>query len=301
MKIYLGFLLLLFISIYSCSPNNKKEQVIYFGGRVAHAESDSIYLLLNNREKAFALDFDGNFSDTIQIQDEGYKKLSIDREEFTLYLVPGDSLILDTDLNQIETRFTFTGKGSNRNNYLISKSFKTDAFLSHNSELFRLSPTEFRNQIKTFNDALLKSLDKIDVSSAFVNKEEKNLNYDYINFLYTYKDSFNYYNPTLEQLPINFLTELEQMDLDNDEDYRTYQSYRGIVLTDLQEKLYQGYSADALLQKIKSTSIKNGFLSSLIYELDPKDPNSEVVYKAIKKHCTYQPWLDEAEKRMKQN
>lgn len=301
MKINLGFLPLLLILVYSCTPSNKKEQVIYFGGRVANAESDSIYLLLNNREKAFALDFDGNFSDTIQLQDEGYKKISIDREEFTLYLVPGDSLILDTDLNQIESRFSFTGRGSNRNNYLIGKSFKTDAFLSHNNELFRLPPTEFKNQIKDFNDKLFKSLDKIDVSSAFVSKEEKNLNYDYINFLYTYKDSYNYYNPTLEQLPVNFLTELEKMNLDNDEDYITYQSYRGIVLTDLQEKLYQGFSADALLQKIKSTAIKNGFLSSLVYELDPKDPNSDAIYSAIKKHCTYQPWLDEAKTRMKEN
>lgn len=301
MKIYLGVLPLLLILNYSCSPKNNKDQVIYFGGRIANAESDSIYLLLNNREKAFALDFDGNFSDTIQLQDEGYKKVSIDREEFTLYLVPGDSLVLDTDLNEIETTFTFTGKGSNRNTYLIGKSFKTDAFLANNNELFRLPPTEFKNKIMSFNDKLLKSLDTKDVSSAFVSKEEKNLQYDYINLLYTYKDSFNYYNPTLEQLPVNFLTELEKMDLDNDNDYLTYQSYRGIVLTDLQEKLYQGFSADALLQKIKSNAIKNGFLSSLIYELDPKDPNSDAIYNAIKKHCTYQPWLDEAKKRMAKN
>jgi hypothetical protein len=66
------------------------------------------------------------------------------------------------------------------------------------------------------------------------------------------------------------LTELDEIDLDNDEDYRTYQSYRNIVLTNLQEKLYQGLSADALLENIKSQSIKNGFINSLIYELDPK-------------------------------
>jgi len=95
------------------------------------------------------------------------------------------------------------------------------------------------------------------------------------------------------------LTELDEIDLDNDEDYRTYQSYRNIVLTNLQEKLYQGLSADALLENIKSQSIKNGFINSLIYELDPKDPNSNGIYQAIQKHCNYQPWLDEAAKRMK--
>ncbi|MEG0188464.1 MAG: hypothetical protein RR668_07365, partial [Algoriella sp.] len=212
----------------------------------------SIYVLLNNREKAFALDFDGNFSDTIQLVDEGYKKLSIDREEFTIYLIPGDSLVLNADLNQIENQFKFSGKGENRNNYLVQKSFKTDQFLTNNTALFQLSPIDFRSKIKTFHDNVFKNLQKLDVNSSFIKTEEQNLNYDFINLLYMYKDTYAYYNPTSQQLPVDFLDELNKIDLDNDDDYKTYQSYRNIVLTHLQEDLYQGFSADALLKKIKS-------------------------------------------------
>ena len=32
-------------------------------------------------------------------------------------------------------------------------------------------------------------------------------NYDFINLLYMYKDSYTYYNPASQQLPVNFLTE----------------------------------------------------------------------------------------------
>ncbi|WP_413533790.1 hypothetical protein [Empedobacter brevis] len=294
------FLLLLLI-VYSCSPKNEKNDIIYFSGRIANAQTDSIYLLLNNREKAFALDFDGNFSDTLLLVDEGYKTLSIEREEFTIYLVPGDSLILNADLKQLENNFKFAGKGKNRNNYLIEKSFKTDKFLTDNTELFKLAPTDFKNQIKQFHQKVFEHLEKLEVNTSFIKTEETNLDYDFINLLYMYKDSYNYYNPASQQLPDNFLTELDEIDLDNDEDYRTYQSYRNIVLTNLQEKLYQGFSPDYLLENIKSPSIKNGFLNSLIYELDPKDPNSQTIYQAIQKHCKYQPWLDVADKRMKKN
>lgn len=290
---------LFLVVIFSCSPNQKKGEVIYFSGRIANAQTDSIYLLLNNREKGFALDFDGNFSDTIQLVDEGYKKLSIDREEFIMYLIPGDSLILDTDLNQIESHFKFSGKGENKNNYLVDKTFKTDQFLTENQAIFKLAPQDFRNKIKAFHQLVYQNLEKSDIKASFVKKEEKNLNYDFINLLYTYKDSYAYYNPAAEQLPVNFLTELDEIDLDNEDDYKTYQSYRNIVLTHLQELFYQGFSADALLQKIKSPSIKKGFLNMLIYELNPNDPNSFAIYETIKKHCDYKPWLDEADKRMK--
>lgn len=299
MKMLWRFFLLLLITVYSCSPQKENGEMIHFSGRIANAQTDSIYLLLNNREKAFALDYDGNFSDTLQLVDEGYKTLSIDREEFTIYLVPGDSLILDADLNQIENHFKFSGKGKNRNNYLIEKSFKTDKFLTDNIELFQLTPPDFKNQIKNFHQKVFEDLEKLKVNSSFIRTEKTNLNYDFINLLYMYKDSYTYYNPVSEQLPVNFLSELEKIDLDNDEDYKTYQSYRNIVLTSLQEKLYQGFSADSLLENIKSPSIKKGFINSLIYELDPNDPNSEAIYQAIKKHCNYQPWLDEASKRMK--
>ena len=284
--------------MYSCSPNSKKGEIIYFGGRIANAQTDSIYLLLNNREKAFALDFDGNFSDTVQLQDEGYKKLSIDREEFTIYLVPGDSLVLNADLNKIESQFKFSGKGDNRNNYLIEKSFKTDQFLTNNTELFQLAPPDFREKVKSFHEIVFNNLKKLDVNPSFIKTEEQNLNYDFINLLYLYKDTYAYYNPASQQLPVDFLKELDKIDMDNDDDYKTYQSYRSIVLTNLQEKLYQGFSADSLLDEIKSKAIKNGFINALIYELNPKDQNSTAIYQAIQKHCDYQPWLDEAKKRM---
>ncbi|MDM1073293.1 hypothetical protein HX001_12450 [Empedobacter brevis] len=299
MKTLWGLLPLILMVSYNCSPKERKGEIIYFSGRIANAQTDSIYLLLNNREKAFALDFDGNFSDTLQLVDEGYKTLSIEREEFTIYLVPGDSLVLNTDLTQLESNFKFSGKGKNRNNYLVEKSFKTDHFLTENTELFKLPPSDFKNRIKRFHLKVFEELEKLEVNSSFIKTEKNNLNYDFINLLYTYKDSYTYYNPASQQLPVNFLTELDKIDLDNEDAYRTYQSYRSIVLTNLQEKLYQGFSADALLQEIESQSIKNGFIHSLIYELDSKDPNSLAIYQAIQKHCKHQPWLDEAEKRMK--
>lgn len=284
--------------LFTACNTPKDGSVVHWNGRIVNANSDSIYLLLNNREKAFALDFDGNFQDSMQLVQEGYKIFSVEREEFTVYLIPGDSLTINLDLAAIEHRFSFDGKGKFRNNYLIQKQFKTDRFLSESERLFQLNSQDFRKACLVLITDFKNDLKQGSIDPSFVEIENRNLSFDLINLLYMYKDSYAYFNPNQPQLAVDVFKEIQTIDIDNESDFQTFTSYRSIVLSALQEKLYQGYSADVLLQMIKSPSIKKAFIQTLIYELDPKDVNSEAIYQAILKHCKSPSLLSEAKKRI---
>lgn len=293
---FLGWAILVILSISSCGKKQKDENFIVFTGRVKNASFDSIYINLNNREKGFVLDFDGNFSDTVQLKHEGYKTLAIDREEFPVYLIPGDSLTFNVDLNNVDGTYFFKGKGAERNNYLYEKSLLVNQWMS-NERVFRLDPEEYRMNITDFSTELRKLLEEVNPEKSFEKIEIRNIYFDEFNLLYAYRDSFAYLNPTKKQLPVDFLN-FSRFNLDNEENFNQFQSYRTIVTYYLDEQLNRGIAPKEILNNIKSENIRYSFIRTLIDGLDPSDPLSTPAYEAIQKFCKYKPWIEEANQKM---
>ena len=290
-----GFVLPI-IFLFSCQSEKKESNFVTFSGHIKNAKIDSVFVILNEREKGFALDFDGNFSDTVQLNDEGYKTFAIDRNEFSLYLMPGDSLFFAADLDNFDDTYFFKGKGADRNNYLYEKDTLLNSWFS-NEKLYKLEPQEYLDNIKDLSVVLKKSLKDKGLESSFMKIEQKNIFFDEFNLLYSYRDSYAYFNPSKPQLPINFL-DFSKFNLDNQSDYNQFKSYRNIVLYYFDEQLNRGFSPVDLIKNLKSENIKNDFIRILIDNLDPTDTNSKVYYEAIQSFCTYKPWLDEANKIM---
>lgn len=284
------------LMVFSCGEKKKDEQFVIFSGQIKNATFDSIYIKLNNREKGFALDFDGNFSDTVQLPFEGYKTLAIDREEFPIYLIQGDSLSLHVDLKDIETTYFFRGVGAERNNYLFEKDLLVNQWMA-NDKVFRLDENEYRNNITDFSMQLRELLKEVKPDKSFDKIEHRNIYFDEFNLLYVYRDSFAYFNPTKPQLPVNFLN-FKKFNLDNELNFNQFESYRTIVTYYLDEQLNRGVSPSTILAEIKSENIRNSFIRSLIDNLDPKDESSYDTYEAIQKYCKYKPWIVEANEIM---
>lgn len=291
-----AIILPIIVCLFSCQSSKKENQYITFSGHLKNASFDSVYIVLNEREKGFALDFDGNFSDTLQLTTEGYNKFSLDREEFTLYLIPGDSLFFNGDLKQLDRTYYFKGKGADRNNYLFEKDTLINAWVA-NEDLYRLSPEGYITNITDFSNTLKTKLRESQLESSFIKIENKNLYFDEFNLMYGYRDSYAYFNPTKPQLPIKFL-EFKKFNLDNADDFDQFQSYRSIVNYYLDEQLNSGHSPIDILKSIESENIKYSFIRSLIDSLDPKDQMSHLYYQAIQKFCKYKPWLEEADNIM---
>jgi hypothetical protein len=292
----LGWIIPMALVIIACGEKKKEDNFVIFSGQVKNATTDSIYINLNSREKGFALDFDGNFSDTIQIDYEGYKSLAIDREEFPLYLIPNDSLFVKVDLKDVEATYFLKGKGAERNNYLFEKQMFLNQWMA-NDNVFRLDEDEYRKNITDFSAELRKVLKEKEVEKSFETAEHRNIYFDEFNLLYMFHDSYAYFHPTKPQLPVDFLN-FSKFNLDNENNFNQFQSYRTIVAYYLDEQLNRGISPLDILEAIKSENIRYSFIRTLIDNLDPSDASSRIAYEAIQKYCKYKPWIDEANKIM---
>lgn len=289
-------LILPLLIFFSCSEEKKADNYVIFSGHIKNADFDSVYIKLNEREKGFALDFDGNFSDTVQLNDEGYKTLALDREEFSLYLIPGDSLFLNVDLKNFDQTFYFRGKGADRNNYLYEKDTLMTNWMA-NETLYRLEPDAYKANITDFSFMLRNLMQEKQLEKSFQKIEQRNIFFDEFNLLYSYRDSYAYLNPTKPQLPVNFI-DFSRFDLNNANDYKQFKSYRNIVKYYFDEQLNNGISPIDIYQSIKNEDLQYAFLRTLIDNLDPKDESASIFYETIQKYCKYQPWLKEAKEKM---
>lgn len=296
MKIW-GIILPVVIILFSCSETKKETQFVTFSGQIKNASFDSVYLILNQREKGFALDFDGNFSDTVQLNTEGFKTLALDREEFPMYLIPGDSIHLKVDLQKFDQTFYYKGKGAERNNFLYEKEVMLNDWMA-NEALYRLDPENYIINIADFSNQLRDILKSKGLEKSFETIEKRNIYFNEFQLLYSYRDSYAYFNPTKPQLPVDFI-DFKRFDLDNEEDYNQFTSYRNIVNYYLDEQLNSGVDPNQILSHIKAKNIQYGFLRILIDNLDPTDHVSNMYYDAILKYCDYKPWLEEAKTIMK--
>lgn len=282
--------------LFSCSEEKKENNYVIFSGHLKNADFDSVYVILNEREKGFALDFDGNFSDTVQLNDEGYKTFALDREEFTLYLIPGDSLFVNADLKNFDRTFYFKGKGADRNNYLFEKDTLVTNWMA-NESLFKIDPDAYRTNMNDFSLMLRNLMQEKDLEKSFQKIEQRNIYFDEFNLLYTYRDSYSYLNPTKPQLPVDFINFL-RFDLNNSEDYKQFKSYRNIVKYYFDEQLNSGISPDDLFNSIKNEDLQYAFIRSLIDSLNPKEDYAQIYFQTIQKYCKHKPWLKEAKEKM---
>jgi hypothetical protein len=296
MKMKFWGIILPILILFSCGEKKKETQFITFSGKIKNATFDSVYLILNEREKGFALDFDGNFSDTVQLNHEGYKVLALDREEIPMYLIPGDSLFLNVDLQKFEQTFYYNGKGSDRNFFLYEKELMVNHWMS-NEALFRLNPEEYLQNINDFSNQLRSILKSKGLEKSFETIEQRNIYFNDFQLLYNYRDSYAYFNPTKPQLSVDFI-DFKRFDLDNEDDYNQFTSYRNIVTYYFDEQINRGIDPEVILSQVKSKNIKYGFLRILLENLDPNDPTSKMYYEAFVKHCDYKPWMEEAKKIM---
>lgn len=291
-----GIFLPLVILLVACQDEKKENNFVTISGQFKNATFDSVYVILNEREKGFALDFDGNFSDTIQLNDEGYKALAVDREEIPLYLMPGDSLSIQADMQRFNQTFYYKGKGADRNNYLYEKDNLFTIWLA-NDHLYRLAPQDYLDNITDFSMQLRNMLKEKDLEPSFQQIEQRNIYFDEFNMLYIYRDSYAYFNPSQPQLPIDFL-DFNRFDLNNEEDFKQFRSYRNIISYYFDEQINRGIDPVSFFATIKSESIQIEFLRTLIQNLNPREATAPKDYKIIQQLCKYPSLLKEAKAKM---
>lgn len=287
------FFLLLFI--VSCKKD-PATSFVNFKGHMDNVNIDSVYVMINNREKAFVLDADGNFSDTIQLKHEGYLTFSDGRNELPIYLIPGDDLHLNADYLDYENSIKFTGKGSVRNNFIIEKENKIVALLSNEKEFYSKPASEYQQSVKVHYQNFLQDLEDIksEVEASFYDAEKKNLHYEYLMNLYLYQDAYAYFNNQIPVLSESFTKEINALDLNNEEDFDRFPVYRYLVSYVLDDQLKDD-SLTNVVKNIKSQKIKDVFLLKLVQDINQNSTEAETVYQTILANTSNPKIVAEAE------
>jgi thiol-disulfide isomerase/thioredoxin len=267
-------LLIAFTAILSCKPE-AEEKVDYaiISGEIENTESKKA-IIYNQFTRAKIADLtiaeDGTFRDTLKTATNFYA-LRQDKNLTELYLLKGGVLEIKYDATKKDSTLQFTGTDSAINKYLSDKVFVTKTTTGDQKEMYLKDEADFKahlQSIKTAEETLLSKATGI--SEDFKNNELKNINYSYLSTLNNYAPYHGYYTKDRGfKASENFLNELKNIDLENENDFLFSQGYRSVVDNAVATKATTLAKKDSiaddiaylkLTAKIKNDKIKNKLL-----------------------------------------
>jgi len=181
-------LLLVSTIFFQCTKNN---QNITISGTLLNVPTDSLYLLNNYGDtiRATTRNADNTFDFEIDKSEEDYYVLNFGIDinknyKQLLYLKPGDNLHIMID----SLKLTFSKNGAERNQYLYDKS--TYEWYNHWVPFYGKIEREsfYRDSVTNCNKVKVKTLIN---DSKFIERELKNIDYDYASFIYNVQNSLD--------------------------------------------------------------------------------------------------------------
>ncbi|WP_282072112.1 TlpA family protein disulfide reductase [Polaribacter atrinae] len=267
-------LLIAFTTILSCKTEvEKKIDYAVISGKIENTDSKKAAIYNQYTMKKIAdltIAEDGTFSDTLKTATDFYA-LRQDKNLTDLYIPKGSILKIEYDATKKDSTVQFSGSNSAINKYLSDKVFVTKTTTGDQKEMFLKDEADFKAhllKIKTAEEDLLMKTKAI--SENFKNNELKNIKYTYLSTLNKYELYHGYYSKDRSfKASENFLDELKNIDLENENDFIFSKGYRSVVEnaigTDATALAKKDSIADdiaylKLTAKIKNDKIKNKLL-----------------------------------------
>ena len=263
-----------------------KNDSIYFGGQIKNPKDNSVFIFKGNNQIASTdLTTDHKFMFKLDSLKSGLYKFKHGEEYQYIFLENNDSLLIRLNTWDFDGSLVFSGKGANRNNFLIQlflenekeerefyKFFKLNenAFLSKVDSLINLKNILFKQfqegttkQSANFNELV----DAAIYFPIYANKEKYPLN-------------FKHQNKT-EKLPIlsdNFYNHRQEVEKNQSiyKDYYTYKNYlwnkiynislyqiEKDSLSELSSVLLQQISKLVTDERLKNSMLQQSFINSL--------------------------------------
>lgn len=262
---------LLLIS-FSC----KQEKVVDYAlisGQITNAEGE--FKLLSKNDRSFsipiALSEDGNFKDTLRI-DEGYYLLHDGKTFAGLYIEDGMDIHIEANGDDFNKTLRITGKGSEISNYYIEKAKLTNQIIGNESDFNKLGEEAHKAKAKELKTALEKLLANFEgVSENFEVKELRDLHYTYLKQL-DYELAYRHYAEDPDfKISEGYLSEMDDVDYENEDDFNFSMAYKQIVAGHFREKATKLAESKSIpndiayietVGDIKSEKIKNELLFS---------------------------------------
>ena len=274
-KIIITTLLTAFL--VSCGSSEKKNTVV-INGKIENTEADSVFIIKDNFRKGFALT-NGEFKDTLKIDESSYYQFISGRERTQIFLSPGDSLFISTDMAQFDEKLKYGGTSAVENNFLAKKQADEIKTVYANPALFfSVAPKTYKEKISQIKADQLSELEKSEMAKKFKELEKKNIEYQYYMMLSQYPMAHSYFTKNKVELPKDFEAELNELNFDNEADFLTVPAYHDLVLSTYSESMEELTTPEEVekeISGIKSSVIKDAVMAELLlYKISSASPES---------------------------
>jgi len=292
------FYLLLLLAFSSFAA--PKETVVV-SGKITNTTDSKIIIRGESFQKDIMLKPDGSFSETLAIDYNGTYMIGTAENRISLYLAKGTKLNITADNKDFYKSIQFTGKGSVENQYIARK---TGVSMTINQEeMYRLDEAAFLAKLKDIKSATQAIYDATKFEdSNFKTKEARNINYFEQLYLLNYPSYHAHYAKIENFKPSDSFPKVENLNLDDENDYLFSNPYKQIVSSKFSELVgnkmsptdeYASQYALPEIRKVKSPSIRNTLLQSLSYEIMPGNPNTNDLYNNLMTLSTNALFKDE--------
>ncbi|WP_100804249.1 thioredoxin-like domain-containing protein [Ulvibacter sp. MAR_2010_11] len=291
--------------VISCNnKDSESSETVWIGGEVINPKTDYIVLYKDNCILDTVKLNSRNFFlyENHELQEGLY---SFQHNEFQIFYVePGDSLMLRVNTVDFDESLTYTGKGAEKNNFLM------ELFLINEEEnklvpkWYSLPPATYEQKLdslKQIREQLYSEfVSKYDPSKGLKQIAKANIEYDYYSKkeMYTSVNASNPENSNPQNFPKDFYAYRDKIDFGNDNLRSYYPYYRflnryfdNIAATKYSDQnATNKYSYIHCERKFKiidslvtSDSLKNNLLRSCIknYLINGKDAQNEQLMVAL--------------------
>ena len=227
-------LLLIFtlvFTLFSCK-NSESESTnnTWIGGEIINPVGD--YVIFYQGEHIIdSIKLDDQNQFLLKVEDLKPGLYSFSHKEFqVVYLDPLDSLMIRVNTIDFDESLSYTGKGADRNNFLIEMFLLNEAEIELMPKLYKLSPLVFEKALDSLKNIRATIYDsyvlKYDPNSDFKMVAEASINYDYYSKkeIYITANSSKKQHANYIEIPESFYNYRKDIDFGN-ETLRSYFPY----------------------------------------------------------------------------
>lgn len=282
---------IVFTTLFSCAQNERAY--VLFSGQIKNSKETIIEIGNSGRsfQKEIAIDLNGNFKDTLYIDNPGSYFYQIGKAYSTVFLKDGYDLSISIDADDFFRSTKYSGKGSEVNNFNVARGTLNSKLVGDAKTFFVVPIEDFLLKIKNNKMAFLNLLKESDLNEEDNELQTKIIEYDYLLKRNNYDKFYSYHTKEHPELPAGYYDPIKQMDMDDEEAFNNIQSYRILItecwrlhLKDAQKKdpnLSVVSHVESQIKDINSSKIKDLIVSMLFKQMSLKNENYETDYPKI--------------------
>ena len=267
----------------SCGFTDAPETDTYFGGQIIKKKKKFVLLLKDDTIiDTLYLNSENKFISNYKNISEGLYTFKHGIEFQYVYLEPNDSVLVRLNTWDFDESVVFSGKGSNKNEFLINLFLKSEKEEKQLFHYFKLNENDFNSKLDSLAKERLQLLDEFEASEGTISDNFEKLTKAAINFpLYRLKEIYPYFfrkAHNLKEFPVlsdHFYDFRKEIDL-NKEDYISFYPYQNYVVSYLYNLTYQKedseisknnltiYLLKTIIENIHSEEFKNTLLKRVV-------------------------------------